>query len=231
MRNKNGFEGNTFVAFLDIAGFKDLMRQEEGRAKEVLNKFYKYGYRTLLEHNKNKLKIYSEISGLFISDCGILYVKNTENKIKLKSLLHLIKEINLKMLDDKIMLITSIAFGQFAYKSKPEHEWIEKKPIYGDAYLSAYLDTEKTPPKMLPGQCRIIKKKLPPTIKLEKFVDDEILSLIKRKRNDKNHFYFYWNVKNPLEIPKFEKQYLNAYNSRFDGILEVLKRFNFSISN
>ena len=56
------FEGETFVAYLDISGFKYLMRNED-RAWRALDKFYNAGYLVLGIHRYDE----NVVDGLFVS--------------------------------------------------------------------------------------------------------------------------------------------------------------------
>jgi hypothetical protein len=145
------FTGNTFLAFTDICGFTKMM-DNNNAALEALNKFYSIGYWALYNQNPKY------IEGLFISDSGILFATGPENddRTKLSSLLKIVAEINNKMLDNGYMLTTSIAYGDFTYNDKIEFLGIDKNPVYGNAYVDAYKDTEKGKPKLEPGQCRIL---------------------------------------------------------------------------
>ena len=124
------FDGNTFVAFLDISGFKQLMKNEK-RAWKAIDRLYQYGYDVIKENNReNNVRV----EGLFVLDSGILFVHNCENtKECLKVLLKVVKEINKKMLEHDFMLTTSIAYGHFKYQERIEFEGIEKNPVYGNA--------------------------------------------------------------------------------------------------
>ncbi|HEC93403.1 MAG TPA: hypothetical protein ENI51_10495 [Candidatus Atribacteria bacterium] len=42
----SNFNGRTFVAFIDISGFKQLMKDEK-RAWKALDSFYNYGYEVI----------------------------------------------------------------------------------------------------------------------------------------------------------------------------------------
>ncbi len=210
---------DTFVAFLDISGFKELMKDEK-KALKALGRLYQYGYDVLQENNRR-------VEGLFISDCGILFVRNCQDKkICLRYLLAVIKKINEKMLEHNVMLTTSIAHGHFKYQDRLEFEGIEKNLFYGNAYLAAFLDNENGKPKIQPGQCRIVKKNLPKDV-VEALEDDynqdEFLQLVRRRNNDDKHNYFYWMVENPSEIDGFEERYRGAYNLKFEGMLSALK--------
>lgn len=219
----SNFDGRTFVAFIDISGFKQLMKDEK-RAWKALDLFYNHGYETIRESRRqNNISI----EGIFVSDSGILFVRNCDDKTEsLKALLKVVRELNRRMLDDNFMLTTSIAYRHFKYQKRIESEGIEKNQIYGNAYTLAFLDNETGKPKIQPGQCRIVKQSL-----LEELIqsinssnNDEILRMVKRRANDTDHYYFYWMVENPEEIEDFEKEYSDVYNLKYAGMLKALKR-------
>lgn len=212
----NDYDGETFVAFLDISGFKELMKDEQ-RAWKALDKLYGYGYEVLAR--------YGGVEGSFISDCGILFVRSCQDEVDgLKSLLCVVKEVNQKMLEHDFMLRTSIAYGRFKYQERIEFEGIDKNPIYGNAYVSTVYDNEKAKPRIQPGQCRIVKENLPVSNAVF-HSDDRILRLVREKGSDINHYYFYWMVNNPSEIGHFDKQYEDSYNLKYAGMLKALKSF------
>lgn len=221
----NNFHGETFVAFTDISGFKQLMK-DGNRALRALDMFYKYGYRVIKESIQQSS---IRVEGIFISDSGILFVRNCQYEIeRLKTLLKVIKKLNKKMLIHDLMLTTTIAYGNFKYQERIEFEGIEKNAIYGNAYVSAFLDNENGKPKIRPGQCRIVKGNLPQRIiqSIERNSHDEVLSMIKRRNKDNNHYYFYWMVKNESEIEDFEKEFKDFYNLIYAGMLKALKKYS-----
>ena len=228
----NNFSNDTFVAFLDISGFKELMKRDD-KAWKALDRLYQYGYEVL--QNQNNLY---QVKGIFISDCGVLFVRKNEQDDNtviecLKSLLKTVKKINELMRSQDYMLTTSIAFGKFTYHNRIEFDGIDKNLVYGHAYLSAFLDTEIGKPKIQPGQCRIVKDKLHPQIidtlnnvnNSENDYTDEIFEMIKERKNDKKHYYFYWMVDNPEQVDEFEKEYCDAYKLKYAGMLSALKRY------
>jgi len=196
------FSGKTFVAFLDISGFKELMKKE--KAISALDTFYQAGYEALSN--------YGELKGIFVSDSGILYATEDIEIEKFRKILEAVKYINKQMLDKDYMLKASIAFGEFNYYKRIELPNISKGMILGNAYLSAYLDSQKVDA----GLCRIIKANLPEAIVIENF------PLLKQRGN---YYYYYWNIsENSIdkdsEINKFEEYYKN---SKYLGILKALK--------
>jgi len=184
------FRGKTFVAFTDISGFKNMMKKEE--AGRALKDFFAIGY-DVLNENPN-------IGGVFISDCGILY-HSKENILELQRLqdiLKVIQEINKKMADLNYILTTSIAYGDFEYQDKIELTNMTKNALQGNAYLDAFIDNEKTTPKLKAGECRIIK-------------NDEIIEELDALSNNGfalkkkgEHYYFYWMVKEDQTIEEYE---------------------------
>lgn len=222
----NHFEGNTFVAFMDISGFKGLMKdKDKKKAWRALDRLYSSGFDVINSPGRH-------VEGIFVSDCGILFVRNCEDKIAgLKSLLDAIKTINESMLDkekseNNFMLITSIAYGGFKYQNRIVIEGIEKNAFCGKAYVDAFIDTEEGKPKIQPGQCRILKEKLPPEIMNELDRDlqnDDSLKLVKTRKSDKNHYYFYWMLENSSQIDNFEKQYIESYDLTYKGMIKALK--------
>lgn len=220
----NDYEGDTFVAFLDISGFKELM-QNANEAWRALDRLYNNGYSAL-----QALRQYTQeylIDGLFISDCGVLFIRRDEQSILgcFKSLLNVVRNINRMMRNENFMLTTSIAYGKFKYQQRIEFEGIEKNPVFGNAYLSAYLDNEAGSPRIQPGQCRILKQNLPEVVKssIESHNNDEILKMIRERIRDKHHYYYYWMRACQDEINEFEQIYTDSYKLKFEGMLRALK--------
>lgn len=199
------YNQNTFVAFTDISGFKELMKTDR-EALKALKLFYQSGYNVLAES--------PNVQGLFVSDAGVLFAREGNNETRLSDLLSVVQKINQKMLAKEYMLTTSIAYGYFNYQGKIEFDGIEKNPIYGGAYVHAFMDNETGLPKMQPGQCRICKENLP-ELNIDQF---ELIKNIGKK-----HFQFYWNLNNVDEIAEFEKQYKNTYSLKYAGMLKALK--------
>jgi len=200
------FSGKTFVAFVDISGFKVMMSEDKSRATEALDKFYQIGYEVLQSYHK--------VSGIFISDCGVLFVSQiTSINEQLNTILEVVKTINQRMLYENFMLTTNIAYGDFSYQDRVEFNGISKNLLLGSAYLEAYLDSIANP-KIEAGMCRILSKNIEDT----SFLDSN--QFLMRK---KQHYYFYWNVNIPEQIEAFEKNYRNA---KYDGILQSLKKYH-----
>lgn len=199
----NNFSGQTFVAFIDICGFKAMM-SEENKASIALDKFYQIGY--------DELQVCRDINGIFISDCGILYVtRDTSKKEKLEILLRIIRLINLKMLEANYMLTTNIAYGDFSYQERIEFNGISKNLMMGNAYVKAFLDSQAKP-KIDVGECRILKGDIE-----EIFFNNP--DLCPRGK----YYYYYWNVKDPEKIDQFKKDYKD---SRYIGALQILKNYS-----
>ncbi len=198
--------------------------KSEKRALKALDGLYSSGYSRLRNHNlKNDIKI----EGFFFSDCWILFVRNMDLNliVGFSSLLDTIKQIYQDMMEKDFTLMTSIAYGQFKYQNRIEFTGIEKNPVYGNAYVSAYLDTERNKNKIQPGQCRIVIENLPQNLidVIERGHPADPFSLIKTRRGDNQHFYFYWMVNESHQIDNFEQIYQDSYNLKYTGMLQALK--------
>lgn len=201
------YNGKTFVAFTDISGFKELMKKDTD-ALEAIKFFYQTGF--------NVLRNSENTEGLFVSDCGILFSRDGNIEYKLRTLLNTIKSINERMIERNYMLTTSIAFGHFNYQGKIEFQGIEKNPIYGGAYVQAFLDNETGKPRVQPGQCRLMKKNLPE-------INEENFPLLLKRGNNDQHLYYYWNLEGTNQIEEFERKYRDSYSLKYSGMINALK--------
>ena len=147
------FNRNTAVAFVDVAGFKRLMRNRD-KAMETLARFYEVGYGTLRRFREQNGM---SVEGLFVTDCGILFVRHQDQQPAriIALLLTAVQELNRRLFRDGIQTTTSVAFGFFRYNPLNEYDGLEKNYIFGDAYVDAYQDSGATP-KMEPGMCRFL---------------------------------------------------------------------------
>ncbi|MCT7618380.1 hypothetical protein N5U05_11585 [Aliarcobacter butzleri] len=202
------FNGKTFVAFLDISGFKEMMKGDGSQAINAIDKLNVAGYEVLRSNR--------DISGFFISDCGVLFVKNEHlnKKEQLLSMLKVVKNINKSLIIDDIMTTTSISYGHFSYHNRIEFNGISKNPIYGDAYVTAFLDNENGTPKLEPGQCRIVFNN-------NEDIEEYNISLLKKTIK---HYYYYWMLEDEQDIENFKKDYTNSYKLKYTGMLSALKR-------
>ena len=235
------YENETLVAFVDISGFK-LMMNNIKDAESSLKKYYNSGFQILKEYRQ----VGPYIKGIFVSDCGILFVDDDNNYDKeacVKNLLKIIEKLNRRMIQNDIMLTSSISYGMFKHINLEEHKYIEKTPFYGDGYLKAYLNAEFEKPNMEPGQCRIAKKDIPEeflscfSINL-RCVERGTLGLktINDKYDDK-FLYFYWMIKGTNnnrgkdeiieDIKEFEKKFTETYKYinkyKYPAMKDVLK--------
>ncbi len=199
------YDGDTFVGFADISGFKEMMKRGD-RAITALNQFYSAGYQVLQETQ--------DVHGIFVSDCAVLFVNAaTDAPQRLMSLLGVVEQINRKMLGHDVMLTTSIAYGHFSYHQRLEFTGIEKNPIFGNAYVAAFVDNESGHPTIQPGQCRLIDQGL-----------DRLGALhIPRLIHERKHHYFYWMARNEKAITAFTERYADAYQQKYRGMLEAIK--------
>lgn len=221
---------NRFVAFIDISGFKELMRRDEVIALKVIRRFFKIGYDIT---NPDIGNPEGKIQGLFISDCCVIWTQATEdtNESKISQfnlILQAVRDINKAVLDDHLMktqdtmLKSSIAFGDFKYIDTQKHALIQKEMIFGDAYIRAYDDNST---KLDPGLCRIVvDKKFPEEIKSKIDQNNEssiFCSLIKKKQSK---YYFFWNCHSNEEVEIFWRAYLRSKKEVYKKMYAALSQ-------
>jgi hypothetical protein len=187
------YSGRTFVAFTDIAGFKAMMTDGD-RAPRALNDFYQTGFSVISKQDYD-----GRVEGLFISDCGVLFVRRRRKDpiATLNTLLAAVEELNWRCFRRAVSLTTSIAWGEFSYHERIEIPGIEKNPVYGNAYVTAYLDNESGTPKLYPNECRIIKRELPEEVN-NYLVDSHAGPNARKIRDAAQHFYFEWMREPPV---------------------------------
>jgi hypothetical protein len=245
------FHGETFVAFVDISGFKVFMNDKD-KAYKALDKFYNIGYDSLKSNSyQNDINGIDGIDGFFISDCGILFPRfhgEEHNKLDfqpyqsaLSNLLNIIEQISKEMISsrddrDNFMLKVSIAYGEFKYYERTVSPIIDKTFFLGNAYLNAFLDNESKKHKLDPGQCRILIKNQQNVNDQEDLndfwkhiqdSDEKPFDKITEKPKDTKHLYFYWMVSDKHEIDNFNKKYNDTKNlkNKYEGMIDVLKQF------
>jgi hypothetical protein len=188
------FYSHTFVAFTDIEGFTQMMREGDGRrAVQALDDFYSVGYSVAREQSQNAI----HVDCLFVSDCGILFVRGEAQPIeeRLEALLTAIETIHRRCSERAVFLTSSIAWGLFSYHQRIEIPGIEKNPIFGNAYIHAFADNESGTPKIFSGECRIVREGLPPVA--EQFCDTRQGGYASRLRGTSKHYYFEWTRPKP----------------------------------
>jgi len=206
------FNKNTYLAFIDICGFKNFMKNKS-TAQEVLNDFYQNCYDLM----RQKITLNS----IVISDCAIVFhrIDNDTEKNGLKTILEFVKQLNIIMLKSKynVLLTSSISFGNFNYNKKINLKGMEKNAIYGDAYLDAYFDNENGKPKLVPGECRIVKN--------EKYLNkiNNDLQKIKNSSNfvfetSKKHIYYYWFLNDSQQISELK---IEKSNAKYIGLKKI----------
>jgi hypothetical protein len=180
------YQGQTFVVFTDISGFKAMMKSE-ARLMSAMDALYSSGYNNLRDQNQQP-----RVEGLFVSDCGILFARRNQESelLALSAILRILAAVHREVFESTFSLTTSIAFGAFAYRGKIEFEGVERNAIHGDAYLAAYLDSINKRPKLYPSECRILTRGLPDFVNADSIQTMPIAH--RRIREEGQHIYFDW---------------------------------------
>jgi len=181
------FDGTTFVAFCDIAGFKSVLKKNPKRAATMLDVFYSSGFEAI-RHQQQNNEI--DVDGLFVSDCGVLHARPGDGIAQLESLCKVLTSVHQTCFQNAFSLATSIAYGNYRIEERVVFPGIEKNPIMGFAYLAAYADQSTASPKLHPPEIRLLKSNLPQPV--VDYCLGENTPIARKMRDDGKHFYFEW---------------------------------------
>ncbi|RPH96552.1 hypothetical protein EHM69_00940 [candidate division KSB1 bacterium] len=223
------YDGNTWVAYLDISGFKAMMKDKK-KALDALDHFYQYGYDVLRDHAdryRRELAGGPAMNGLFFSDCGILFLRlnntHAENALQeVQPLLDIVATLSRKMIRHDIMVSTSIAFGHFRYEERQGFQVMQKNMVYGNAFVSAYLDNEVNEPRLKPGHCRIVLDELAP---LAPRLNQGLTELRERKMRYQGHLMYYWMVEHDDDIGRFQEEFSRREAHDWKGMCKLINTY------
>lgn len=209
----NNFSGKTYVAFSDLNGFKEMMRNHEKAAK-ALDKLYNTVYAL-----KSKQE-YIYVQTLAISDCAISFIGDTNSNADLPLILSFLKDLHGEMIQTDYLITSSVAFGQFDYNERIELTGLDKNMLYGEAYLKAYLNNNKCPEGSIVLICEEKDKVgiLKSSGKYKEFLKDN--------RRSVGGLQFYWSVSSHSEIADFEAAYNDTYRLKYKGMISVFKKYS-----
>jgi hypothetical protein len=224
-------EKETCVAFLDVSGFKQKVREGIRSAAKFLDKFYRKMYATVGSYNTLNRMNGAQIRSLVVSDCSVIFVDNSglvEDKIRdIQTVLGFIRQINRNLISKEsglsIMTTCSVDYGKFKYEDRLEFEGIDKEFLLGKPYISAYLDNEKL--KRYPGKCRILTDLS--TLNADRDEYDSLCQFLSERR--RGYRYFYWMINNRDSMKDFDREYWNAFriggSQKYAAISEVLQKY------
>ncbi|MGD0978487.1 MAG: hypothetical protein ABR962_05025 [Candidatus Bathyarchaeia archaeon] len=238
-----GYAGNTFVAFLDILGFRDLVEGNVSLAAQTLDKFYSTIYEACSNPisrriptdriSRNNPPVQPESNAIVASDCAVIFSRNTESgenmSNDLKCMLDFITTVNSNLVKPdpvpSILTICSIAYGWFVYEDRKESSYLKKNCFLGTPYMNAFSDSEKMKKEL--GLCRLLKSNLPERARAS------ILTLNSLLVEENGNYYFYWMLRNRSLLSAFLEQYKRASAVegplKYERIKEVLGRYNSSV--
>ena len=223
------FDENTFVAFLDICGFKDLM-ETPGKAEECLDQFFQSVYEEVERSHQRTQKV----DCIAVSDCAVAFTRNNPSESigqqtsfpvevqRLNSMLIFVKNVARKLVQSDFVIKGSIAYGPFKFENRIEISGIDKVMFIGNAYVDAYRDVEKGRPRLEIGEIRI-----KPRVKVEEILqrslrDLEPFSLVTLSRRD---YYFYWMLNSIQSKEAFEREFSDRYKRRYEGMISVMRKY------
>ena len=215
------YRGSTYVGYLDISGFKQMMENKR-KATSVLDKFYRTLHGAIYEVNSTSPSNV-KMNVIAVSDCAVLFLSEENNYdvgeiLGLPKMLQFVRYVNCRFItnDFPFMTTCSISYGDFGYEDRNEREYVRKNCIYGTAYVNSFLDSRLEQPKLKPGECRLLKKGL--TVD---FREHEAFSLLGSRRG---YFYYYWMLKDAGEKKKFRRKLKQTSEELYTPMIELLQK-------
>jgi hypothetical protein len=156
------FDGATFVAFLDICGFRSML--EQGLAEDALDNFFRIVYEQV-GNSRDKSEV---VDSIVVSDCAMAFARTKESEHddlneprrseievnRLSSLLVFTRNVATEMIRKRVVIRGSIAFGPLIYRYSFEGPGRVKAKFLGKAYIDAYLEAERGLPELHLGEIR-----------------------------------------------------------------------------
>lgn len=130
------FEGDTYVAFSDLCGFK-MMMKDRNRAYEALDFLFNTVYR-LQRGNHN-------VNALAVSDCVISWAAINEHKhAQLREIVQFAENLHRELARERYLMTTTISYGDFRYEDRIQLSNLQKSLLMGGAYVDAFLKNAKS---------------------------------------------------------------------------------------
>lgn len=203
------FDGTAFVAYADLCGFKEFMRDpRESKAYDALNRLYNKAYDLGQEHQT--------VSALAVSDCVVAWVADNANN--LGTLLTYLKSLHAHMLDGDYLMRTTVALGQFRYQQRIELHNLQKGMLHGDGYLNAFLANDKEEA----GSIVILEHG---DLTAQSQFAPHHAPLIQRtgKQLESGNWEFFWSVMKPEGVDKLLEARRESKHARFSALIRAYR--------
>jgi len=194
------FDGDTYVAYCDLSGFKQMQDRDRKKAAQALEQLFQFT-RKILDNRDRLLK--TEVDAIGISDCIISWARDR----KLDTLVSFLRQLHSQMIRKRYLLRTTIAYGDFWCHGSPGLSNLQVTCIAGKAYTSAYLanvDFE-------PGMIVLLKTSRLPRPTGWRW------HLTKRTGNCE----YFWSARQKRDIQRIEQERTKARNIKYRRLIEI----------
>ncbi len=222
------YYGKTWVAFLDICGFKQKIKDSD-LAEAVLEKFFNTVY-SVTEFNFYKGM--PPVCSIIVSDCAVIFVDNqngvntnesiAERKIsELGVILSAVRRINKILIENsempagQIMTTCAISHGEFTYNKLKQGRYTDKTFFYGPTYVQAYLGNEEL--SKTPGYCRILDRDL---MIPQRLAEQDPYKLL-YKNGD--YYNYYWMLDDLTALDAFNNKYSDLAQDVYRQMAQLVR--------
>lgn len=201
--NDMPFHKSTYVAFSDLCGFKNLMKNRK-RAYSALDYLFNSVYR-IQQHNPN-------MKALAISDSVIAWVDGNERNDLLNHVIEYASSLHKRMLEKNYLMTTTIAWGDFHYdENRLQLSNLSKTMLIGGAYLTAFLANNKAPEGSI-----VLLDKGRGNVEHPTYWSDRWL-----KSKSPAGWEYFWSSSNPEQSKRIIKERKKAEGLKYDRLKEI----------
>jgi hypothetical protein len=172
-----------------------------------------------------------EVDAIAVSDCAVLFSRIDNSKsprirqrdiVKgLGSILEFVRRLNGMLINTKdgpqILTTCSIDYGDFKYEDRIEVSNMKEVYFIGQPYVNAFLDNEFGEPKILPGQCRLLKENID---SIKEFPNNHPFSVLVTE--EEKYYYYYWMVLGRDDIKRFKKEYSAIHQDVYKELKKLI---------
>lgn len=203
------FDGEAFVAFADLCGFKKMVKAHGRRAAEALDLLYNTTYR-LFDGA-------TDLDAIAVSDCVVAWGRASDGR--LDTLLRLLGSLHVQMLEGGYLMQTTVSRGQFSYQERIELPNLAKRMFHGNAYIEAYCNNDKAEV----GSITLVCQESNPNFgEWVPELSQRIKPAFRRDKRIHRQWEFFWatDVQGITELRKARK---DSYDAQFVHLLEAYR--------
>jgi len=198
------FDGETYVAYSDLSGFKRMQEADRDRAAQALERLCQFT-REILDNRKRLLKV--NVTAIGISDCIISWASDR----KLGSLISFLRQLHSQMIRRGYLICTTIAYGDFCCRESPPLANCHTTHLAGRAYTLAYSENGN----FEPGMIVLLKASSLPCR------SPSTWQWHLTKKTDSCEYF--WSARHEKDVQRIERERIKARVHKYRRLIEIYR--------